>query len=73
MLYEAHDYKWLFLGQMGIRCIVMPQCIDCLVLYIVIVFVDLICFWFLFLTLDHEYVDAAMLYPLFHCIYTLQF
>jgi hypothetical protein len=48
-------------------------CIDCLVLYIVIVFVGLICLWFLFLTLDQEYVDAAMLYRLFHCIYTLQF
>jgi hypothetical protein len=50
-----------------------PPCIDCLVLYIVIVFVGLICLWFLFLTLDQKYVDAAMLYPLFHCIYTLQF
>jgi hypothetical protein len=50
-----------------------PPCIDCLVLYIVIVFVGLICLWLLFLTLDLEYVDAAMLYPLFHCIYTLQF
>jgi hypothetical protein len=27
--------------------------------------------WFLFLTLDQKYVDAAMLYPVFHCIYTL--
>ena len=44
-------------------------CIDCLVLYIVIVFVGLICLCFLFLTLDQEYVDAALLYPLFHCIY----
>ena len=50
-----------------------PPCIDCLVLYIVIVFVGLICLWFLLLTLDQENVDAAMLYPLFDCIYTLQF
>jgi hypothetical protein len=68
MLCEAHDYKWLSLGQMGIRCIIMPSCIDCLVLYIVIVFVGLIYLCFLFLTLDQEYVDAALLYPLFHCV-----
>jgi hypothetical protein len=37
-----------------------PPCIDCLVLYIVIIFVGLICLWFLILTLDQEYVDAAM-------------
>ena len=24
MLSEAHDYKWLSLGQMGIRCIIFP-------------------------------------------------
>jgi hypothetical protein len=34
-------------------------------------FCGLISLWFLFLTLDQENVDAALLYPLFHCIYTL--
>ena len=57
---------------MGICCIItIPPCIDCPVLYVVIIFVGLISLWFLFLTLDHVYVDAALLYLLFHCIYTL--
>ncbi len=37
----------------------------------VIVFVRLICLRVLFLTLYQVYVDAAMLYPLFHRIYSL--
>jgi len=44
LLCEAHDYKWLSLGQTDIRCInTIPPCIDFLVRYIVIVFVRLIC------------------------------
>ena len=42
--WEAHDYKWLSLGQTDIRCInTIPPCIDFLVRYVVIVFVRLIC------------------------------
>jgi hypothetical protein len=47
MLCEAHDYNRLSRGQTGICCInTIPICIDCLVLYVVIFLVDLICLLF---------------------------